>query len=260
MTAPTQAQQPFAAVSGHVLHQGDCRDVMRAMLGWSVGLAFLDPPYNLSKEDQAIARNVRPNSPIAADKGEWDRMTPEDYEALMTGALDQVRRVLRPGGNLVVCCTHHEEDNLKRWIAERFELLNRLIWSKTNPPPTFARNRLGFSHETLFIARKRGAVNVMNLDVVPYAERLDVWRGPICAGQSLERVKGPDGRSLHPTQKPLWLVERAVRVFSNAGDLVVDPFAGVCTTAVACQRHERPSISIDLNPTYLAAGARRLQG
>ncbi|MNT70526.1 Modification methylase DpnIIB [compost metagenome] len=94
----------------------------------------------------------------------------------------------------------------------------------------------------------------------------DVWTGPICQGR--ERVTEPyvdaEGksrrRSVHPTQKPLWLVEKAVRIFSNPGDLVVDPFAGVLTGPVAAQRHGRRVIGMDLSTKYLTAGTPRLKG
>ncbi len=269
MILPVAGHAPYYQAPGVAIYKGDCREVMSGIAGGSASLVWSDPPYNLSdEENQGMAREARPHSPIAGDKGEWDRMDPEMFEGLITGYLDQSWRVLRPGGTIIVCCSHHEEDNFKRWLGERFEIMNRIIWWKPNPSPLFVKNRLVWSHEYLFVARKPGRKNTVNWDLYPYTEMHDVWKGPLCQGR--ERLKEPyideEGkqrwRSIHPTQKPLWLAEKAIRIYSNPDDLVVDPFAGVLTGPDAAQRHGRRVIGIelDLENKYLPAGIPRLKG
>lgn len=237
------------------LYLGNCLENLGEIEDGSVDLILTDPPYNLSKPGKAIARDVRPNSPIAASKGDWDVLTQDQFAELFVGFLDHSVRILRPGGTIIVCCSHHEEDNIKRWIVERFELLNRLIWHKSNPTPLFNKMRLVMSSEHLFIARK-GKGNTINWDLYPFTEMHDNWTGPICQGR--ERLKDETGKSLHPTQKPLWLFDKAVKIFSNPGDLVVDPFNGVGTTGDASKRNNRRYVGFDLNATYLNATIGRL--
>jgi hypothetical protein len=61
----------------------------------------------------------------------------------------------------------------------------------------------------------------------------NVWRHPQVAGR--ERLRGPDGKALHPCQKPIAFYDRIIRASSRVGDLVLEPFAGTCRAAVACE-------------------------
>jgi DNA modification methylase len=84
----------------------------------------------------------------------------------------------------------------------------------------------------------------------------DVWRLPVVQG--VERLRGEDGRALHPTQKPEALVERCVLASSNRGELVLDPFSGSGTTAVICARLGRAFIGFEMDQAYLTASKKRV--
>ena len=62
----------------------------------------------------------------------------------------------------------------------------------------------------------------------------------------------------HPTQKPEKLLERIIKVSSNKGDVVLDPFAGSFTTIAVAQKLKRIGLGIELNPEYYKIGLRRL--
>ena len=70
---------------------------------------------------------------------------------------------------------------------------------------------------------------------------------------------GPDLPKLHPTQKPLELMRYMVRTYSNPGDLVLDPFMGSGTTAVACVLEKRNFIGFELDEKYFNLANKRLQ-
>lgn len=74
------------------------------------------------------------------------------------------------------------------------------------------------------------------------------WEGPICR----------DPRRVHPTKKPLWLMEALVRDFTDPGDLVLDPTGGEGTTGEACVRLGRRFVGCELDPKYHAAGVERI--
>lgn len=84
----------------------------------------------------------------------------------------------------------------------------------------------------------------------------DVWRAPSCVGT--ERAQH-NGETAHPTQKPVALYERIVAASSNPGDLVIDPMAGMGTTAVACKRLGRANVSIEAQEAYCELAACRLE-
>jgi DNA-binding transcriptional regulator YiaG len=66
----------------------------------------------------------------------------------------------------------------------------------------------------------------------------NVWSAPQVGG--MERLRGPDGKALHPCQKPLTFFDRMIRASTNPGDLVLEPFGGTLRVAVACERMPEP--------------------
>ena len=72
-------------------------------------------------------------------------------------------------------------------------------------------------------------------------------------------IKGASTRNGHPAPYPVALAERLIRMFSFAGDVVLDPFAGTCSTAIAAYRAGRNSISSEIDPGYASAGIARLR-
>ena len=77
----------------------------------------------------------------------------------------------------------------------------------------------------------------------------DVWEFPVCQGS--ERIKGENGRAAHPTQKPLELFTRLVEMATDEGDIVIDPFMGSGTTAIASIQLNRDWIGIEKDKRYI---------
>jgi len=76
---------------------------------------------------------------------------------------------------------------------------------------------------------------------------------PICVGA--ERLKNPH----HPTQKPLRVLERIIKIASNPGDLVLDPFMGVGSSGVAALKGKRNFIGFEVEETYYKAAEKHLE-
>jgi site-specific DNA-methyltransferase (adenine-specific) len=85
-------------------------------------------------------------------------------------------------------------------------------------------------------------------------EEMQTWWQPIWAD-----IRGASTRSGHPAPYPVALAERLIRMFSFAGDTVLDPFAGTCATAAAAYRAGRHSISNEIDPTYARIGLTNLE-
>ena len=85
-------------------------------------------------------------------------------------------------------------------------------------------------------------------------EEMQAWWQPIWTD-----IKGASTRNGHPAPYPVALAERLIRMFSFAGDVVLDPFSGTCATAVAAYRTGRNSVSVELDPAYLAIGRTNVQ-
>ena len=78
----------------------------------------------------------------------------------------------------------------------------------------------------------------------------------ICMGN--ERVKGADRKVLHPTQKPVAILEKIIKLASNQNDVVLDCFNGVGSTGIAALKNNRKYIGIEIDKTYMEATQQRL--
>ena len=84
------------------------------------------------------------------------------------------------------------------------------------------------------------------------------WTLPLCTGE--ERLKGGDGKKLHPTQKPEALLARVLLSSSRPDDLVLDPFFGTGTTGAVAKRLGRRFIGCERDPKYAKAAEQRIAG
>lgn len=140
---------------------------------------------------------------------------------------------------------------------EGFKILNNIIWEKTNPPPNLACRCFTHSTETILWAKKAGQgihhlFNYQEMKIANGGKQMkDVWRGALT--KKSEKLEGR-----HPTQKPLYLLERIIEASSLPGYLILDPFCGSSTTGVAAKALNRWYIGIDNSIEYLELSKRRL--
>ena len=145
-----------------------------------------------------------------------------------------------------------------------FWLLNDIVWRKANPMPNFRGRRFTNAHETMIWASKSAdaksytfhydAMKSANEDVQMRSD----WFIPLCTGD--ERLKGADGRKVHPTQKPEALLARMLLSSSNPGDVVLDPFFGTGTTGAVAKKLGRNFIGLERDPVYAKAARARIDG
>lgn len=235
-----------------VLYHGDTKLVL-AKLDQSVDMIFADPPYFLSNQKittQFGKLKIR-------DKGEWDREKNwEEINEFNRDWLIRCRRLLKEDGTIWVCGTYHNIYSVEQCLIELgFKILNLVVWHKIDPPPTPFGGRLNFSAEYIVWARKNANVpHCFHYETLKKMnggkEMPDVWK--FARPELWERALGK-----HPTQKPLKLIYRILQTCTNKGDIVLDPFAGSCTTGIASNLLGRKFIGIDNNKSYLDYGIRR---
>lgn len=245
------------------IYSGDCNLVLRKEIEpGSVNLIFADPPYNLSGE--SLEWKEKSYSKVNET---WDKMDPKDYVDFTDRWIQSCYDALAPNGSVFVCCSKHNLSVVDTAIrAKGFEVNNIITWFKTNAMPNMTGRM--FTHSSEFIIwgvkgkgwtyNRQEAKNAnpdRTKDGTLKAMR-DVWFIPACNGK--ERIKGPDGKSAHKTQKPEQLVERCVRICSNPGDTILDPFLGSGTTAVVAQRLGRKWIGIELDENSVKMSQDRL--
>ncbi len=241
--------------------EGDCIEIMRSLPEKSVDLVFADPPYNLQLKDDL----ARPdNSKVDGVDDAWDRFASfASYDDFTREWLSAARRLLKDTGTLWVIGTYHNIFRVGTALQDLgFWVLNDIIWRKSNPMPNFRGTRFTNAHETLIWAAKSAgqrkytfnyhALKAMNDDLQMRSD----WLIPICTGS--ERLKAPDGRKAHATQKPEALLYRVLMASSNAGDVVLDPFFGSGTTGAVAKRLRRRFIGIERERRYISIAQKRI--
>lgn len=258
----------------HEMILGDARD-LSALSDESVHLVVTSPPYFNLK-------------PYASDAGGGQLGRVDDYEAFLA-ELDKVwrecERVLVPGGR--VCCVigdiliprradgRHRVLPLPSDIQVRsreigLDNLTPILWFKignrTNEagggssgyygkpyqPGAIIKN----DHEHILMLRKPGGYRttpmIQKALSMLQRDEMDAWMRPVWSD-----IRGASLQQGHPAPFPADLAERLIRMFSFAGDTVLDPFAGSGSTVVAAMRSGRNSLSVEVEEEYLNAATRR---
>jgi len=215
-------------------------------------MIFADPPYFLSNGGVTCHAGRM----VKVDKGDWDksRGTEINHEFNLEW-LRRCQRVLNPNGTIWVTGTHHVIFSIGYAMQQLgFKILNDIAWEKPNPPPNLSCRYFTHSTETILWAAKneesKHTFNYHAMKAVSGRQMKTVWRIP--SPRNGEKIFGK-----HPTQKPVALVERCLLASTNEGDLVLDPFLGGGTTAVACIRLKRGCLGIELDFSYAALACKR---
>ncbi|WP_338661332.1 site-specific DNA-methyltransferase [Pararoseomonas sp. SCSIO 73927] len=240
--------------------RGDCIESLKALPPASVHAIFADPPYNL----QLKGALRRPDdSLVDAVDEEWDRFDDlAAYDAFTREWLTECRRILRKDGTIWVMGAYHNVFRLGVALQDLgFWILNDVVWRKSNPMPNFRGRRFTNAHETLIWAARGeesryrfnyAAMKAMNDDKQMRSD----WLIPLCTGG--ERLRGEDGRKLHPTQKPEALLHRVILSCTAPGEVILDPFLGTGTTAAVAKRLGRRFIGLERDEGYADAAEARI--
>ncbi len=203
---------------------GDCLELMKQIPDGSVDVVLTDIPYNEVNRKSSGLRKL--------DKGLAD----SSVFSLDDFCTDTVR--VTKGSIYVFCGTEQVSDLRKNFV--NLGMTTRLgIWEKTNPSPMNGQRLWLSGLECCVFARKSNATFNEHC-------KNPIWRFPV------ERSK------IHDTPKPVKLFEHLMLASSNPNDLILDPFAGSGTTAVAAERTGRRWICIEKQPEYFYPALARI--
>jgi DNA modification methylase len=226
-------------LGGHRLLCGDstvAESYDRLLDGTQVDMVFTDPPYNVNYANSAKDKMRGKDRAILNDNlgdGFYDFLL-----AALTPTIAHCR------GGIYVAMSSSELDVLQAaFRAAGGKWSTFIIWSKN----TFTLGRADYQrqYEPILYGWREGAQRHWCGD----RDQGDVWN-----------IKKPQKNDLHPTMKPVELVERAIRNSSRPGNVVLDPFGGSGTTMIAAEKSERIARMIELDPKYVDVIVRRWQG
>ena len=244
-------------------HNGDCLDLLRAMPSGEARLVVTSPPYNIGKEYER-------------------RRTLEDYVDEQREVITECVRVLADGGSICWQTGNHVDHGevvpLDSLLFPAFRSLglkmrNRMVWHFEHG--LHCTRRLSGRYETISWFTK-GDEYHFDVDPIrvpqkypnkryfkgPRAGQLsgnplgknpgDVWIFPNVKHNHVEKT-------IHPCQFPVELVERLVLSMTEPGDLVLDPYMGVASTAAAALRHGRRAVGAEIDLDYYEVGVERAE-
>ncbi len=262
------------------VHFGDNLSVIRGLPDESFDLIYIDPPFNTGKVqsrtqiqtvqdatgDRVGFQGKRYRTVQIGSKAYSDSF--DDYLAFLEPRLEESLRLLKPHGSFFFHIDYREVHYCKVLLDSIFgrdSFLNEIIWAYDYGAR--ATKRWSPKHDNiLWYAKnpKSYTYRYEDIDRIPYmapglvgpekAERgktpTDTWWNTIVSPNGKEKTG-------YPTQKPLAIINRIVRVHTNPGDRVLDFFAGSGTTgesAIACGRN---AVLVDNNPDAIAVMKRR---
>ena len=209
---------------------GDAREVLAGMADESIDLIVTDPPYGIDYVSAWPKQPWNIHVPIRGDNGSIWSAWPE--------LIGHFWRVLKPNSAVFIFTRW---DQWARLDVSPLILKNMIVWDKMNHSAGDLEGNYGFAHELIIFAVK-GRPKLRGRRI------WNVWQVP--------RV--PADRLTHPAEKPRPLLEIPIRTMSDRGDLVLDPFAGTCTTGMAAKMLGRNYLMIEIDEQWCRIGRRRV--
>lgn len=253
----------FDRTADLVLYEGDCLDLLPKIPDGFVKLVVTSPPYNLGKPYET-------------------RLGMEEYLAQQRVVVEECVRLVADGGSICWQVGNYVEDGevvpldvllYPLFASLGLHMRNRIVWHFGHG--LHASKRFSGRYEVILWFTK-GQDYTFNLDAVRVPQKYprkrhfkgprkgqlsgnplgknpsDVWAIPNVKANHVEKT-------VHPCQFPVELIERLVLSMTEEGDWVLDPFAGVGTTAIAALMHGRKAIMAEVVPEYVEIARERVR-
>jgi DNA modification methylase len=226
------------------MYCGDCLEILPTLQTGSVDAVVTSPPYNVGGNNMAARAKVK------YGEASKDALVKSEWEFLVGTATDECLRIASLVFLNVQSCASNKQ-SVARIIGERAESLKeRIVWVKYNPPPAMEPGVLDNAFEDIFVLSSQSADKRKF-----YGAR---WRGclhnvittPVFSNNEFADVH----RALFPIEIPLF----CIKVAGNP-QTILDPFAGLCTTALACIKTGRKFVGIEKSPRYFEIAKNRIE-
>lgn len=240
---------------------GDCRELLKTIPDNSVTLVVTSPPYNIGKKYGKYS----------------DKISLEEWKELINDVTKEIYRILKPNGSFFLNLSPIPLGNDKEILPlpyigydimkeNNFKIRNIITWTFNNMQN--CTNRLSGRYENIVWGVKDLNNYIFNLDEIriPYITKNDkrlvggIGRNPTDVWY-FDRVNNMTKKKLdltHPTIYPLPMIVRILKMSSNIGDTILDPFAGSGTSLVAAKILNRKAIGFELDTKYKNECERRL--
>ena len=250
---PTSELGDIWLLGPHRLLVGDATDrehVQRLMDGKKADLVWTDPPYNVA---------------ISGVAGEImnDDMENGDFVEFLRKVYKNYMEAMKPGAVIYVSHADSERVNFSLELQNAgFKMSEVIIWVKNHS--TFGRQDFNWKHEPILYGWKEGEGHYfcgdftrttvidddMDLDSLDHEQLVELVRKMSNEGSTVIREDRPSRSELHPTMKPIALVEKMIEWSSRPKEIVLDFFMGSGSTIIAAHKANRIAYGLELDPRY----------
>lgn len=237
--------------------QGDCLELFKKIPSESIDCVFADPPFNLKKKYNSHRDSLREEEYL-----EWCQMW-----------ILECVRILKNDGFLFL-------HNIPKWLTYYSNFLNKIMYfrhwisweamtapmGKTLQPAHYgilfySKNKEYGRFNEIRYPHKRDRSGRLIKDYGGKKHLLHPY-GPLCSDvwTDIHRIRHAKNRDEHPCQLPIHLLERIILMSTNEGDIILDPFMGTGTTAIAAKRLGRNFIGFEKDSVYYENTCKKLNG
>lgn len=205
----------------------DCLVEMKRIPNSSIDCVITDPPYWMDFQS-----NYR--------KEKYDKIKNDDCVSWIDDFVDEIYRVMKNDSHWYIFCSFHNVDKFKQSIERKFKFKNILIWEKNNTSMGDLTGDYAPKYEMVLFFHK--------------------WRRKLLGWFRHANIFkfNRTWNKLHPTEKPVDMMEFLLKNSSLENETVLDCFAGSFTTAIACENTNRKWICIEKDEKYFNIGTNRI--
>lgn len=208
------------------IYNEDCLEGIQKIASASIDTIITDPPYFIG-----MTHNGK--------KGNYNDLI--IMKPFFDPLFSEFSRVIKENGKVYIFCDWRTYAFYYPLLLKHISVRNMLVWDKISGPGS----SYAFTHELILFAEKD----------TPYMKGSNIFRIPgFSAG-----AKKTNGEMLHPTQKPVEVIEKLITDSTKEGDLVLDCFMGSGTTAVAAKKLNRNFIGFEIQEKYITISENRLK-
>lgn len=214
-------------------------DVDRLMDGQKADMVFTDPPYNVAENssDSIVSTS---NSPKMKEliKTDWDK------NFNFSGVKPSIQNSISKNCTIYICSSHHLINQIWEWFKDICDFYSYCIWYKSNPMPSLSKRHWTWSNEMIAY----GTIGKHTFNFPDGHHALSVWD-----------IKKENGKTIHPTEKPVNVPKHAILHSSKENDLILDLFVGSGTTIIAAEQTGRKCYAMEISPQYVQVAIKRWQ-
>ncbi len=230
--------------------EGDCRNLLARLPDKSVDMIITDPPYGLNYNDGDLAEKWEKlfgGNPSNMKRRPHANDSKEIATALLINLFADAVRILRGSGCCCCCCCCGGGGpkplfaDWALWIDRFIGLKQAVVWNKPGLGMGMHYRR---NYEFMLVGQMKGKGK---------------WNGGNKTPNIVTIQKIIPSKKQHPTQKPVALFEHFIRLHTDPGDVVLDPFMGSGTAAIAARNLGRKFIGFEIDPQWVRMAVKRLK-